>query len=802
MTPAAGGARGALDGLRILDLSTGPVGGVATTVLSDFGADVVKVEPPGGDRFRELAASPLWLRGKRSIVLDLASADGRERVGGLAAAADVLLVSGPPGRDADLGVPFAAMAAAHPALVQCHLTPWGPRGPYARLPGYDALLAAKSGRMRVFGRQRRGDAPGFSALPVAQHACAMGAVQGIAAALLEREATGRGQLVETSLLQGLLPYDLADLLFVQLADRGATDLPDLSAGDLPTLNYHPVRASDGRWIQCGNLMEHLFYAFLDALDLLPELLADERFEGAPGRWAAPVVEEVRDRILGRVAERTADEWMQIFRKNGNVAAEPFLTSEQALAHPDLVANGEIIRSDDPKLGALCQIGPMARLSETPGRIRGPAPEPGADVDEVLADWTPRAGPAGRGAPTRPGEPLHGLRVIDLSTIIAGPLGASMLADLGARVIKVEPISGDPSRAILPGGALATRMNGGKESLAVDLKSDEGRAILAELLTNADVVLHNFRPGVPERLGVGYEACRALNPRVIWAAVQGYGELGPDAGRPATHPVVGAATGGATWQAGPAVDAPCGDLAATREVARQLMRANEANPDPNTSSVLAAAVLLALLARERRGGDLGQRIDVSMLVANAWANADDFVDYAGKPSRPRLDLEILGFAPGYRLYAARTGWVVLAATREKEWCALAEAVGEPALLEPAGRSVDRLAALFATRDAESWERDLSAGGVACVRADGPGPGRFWAEDEHVRVLALNPVTRHAEHGDMLRWGPIVRVGGPAAACAPAPLTGEHTERILAELGRSGGEIAALRSAGTVGFPYPD
>ena len=120
--------------------------------------------------------------------------------------------------------------------------------------------------MKTFGRQLRGDAPGYSALPVAHHACAMGAVQGILAALLAREKSGRGQRVETSLLQGLLPYDLVDLLLVQLIDRGAIELPDPSAGDMPTLNYHPLRAKDGRWIQCGNLMEHLFYAFLDSID--------------------------------------------------------------------------------------------------------------------------------------------------------------------------------------------------------------------------------------------------------------------------------------------------------------------------------------------------------------------------------------------------------------------------------------------------------------------------------------------------------------------------------------------------------
>jgi len=794
-----------LDGIRVLDLGSGPVPGVATAVLADFGADVVKLEPPGGERFRTLAASPLWLRGKRSVVADLRGVAGRELARQLARACDVLVLSGPPQRAQHWQLAPSDLAALNPSAIHCQITPWGAHGALAGLPGAEAVVAARTGRMRTFGRQLRGDAPGFAALPVAQHACAMGAVQGIAAALIARARTGQRQRVETSLLQGLLPYDLVELLLVQLADRAGIAPPDTSGGDMPTLNYHPLLASDGRWIQCGNLLEHLFYAFLDAIELLPELLAEERFQSSPAQWSAETIEAARDRILLRVRERPASEWMEAFRKNGNVAAEPYLSAQQALAHPDLLANGEIVTLADPQRGPVRMIGPLARLSRTPARIARAAPEVGAHTSEVAAEWAAvlRAPKEGQRTPPPLAEssgegsvrPLEGILVLDFSTIIAGPLGASMLADLGARVIKVEPPSGDPSRALMPGGGLATRMNGGKESLAIDLKAPEGRALVRQLVVRADVLVHNFRKGVAERLGIGFEDCLALNPRLVWTSVSGYGPNGPDASRPATHPVVGAAMSGATLQAAAALALPCAELAELREAARQLMRANEANPDPNTSCVAASAILLGLLARER-GRAAGQRVDVSMLVANAWANADDFLDYAGKPERPAVDAELRGFAPGYRLYEAREGWVMLALLHESEWARLAGVLDDPALASPATRVASALEAHFRKRSAAEWEALLLPQQLGCVRADGPAPGRFWADDAHVRANGFVAPCRSTRHGKLLRWGALVHVNGCPAERVAAPECGEHTEALLAELGVPAEEAAALRAKGVV------
>ena len=324
-----------LEGIRVVDVTTGPVGGMATMVLADFGADVVKIEPPGGDRFRALAAAPLWLRGKRSVIADLTTDAGRDDVHRLVATADVLVVSGPPSRARRWGLDADAAIDRQPDLVHCSITGWGPSGPLAEVPGWDAAVSARSGRMMAFERQLRRGGPVYSAVPVAGHVAAHGAVQGIAAGLLARARGGGAQRVETSLLQGVLPFDLVELLLVEMAERSGIEAPNILAagGDLPTLNYHPVRARDGRWIQCGNLLEHLLMAFLDATELLRELLVDERFLTPIGTWDEATVDAARDMMLVRLQERPADEWMAIFRADGNVAAEPFLTTTEALAPP-------------------------------------------------------------------------------------------------------------------------------------------------------------------------------------------------------------------------------------------------------------------------------------------------------------------------------------------------------------------------------------------------------------------------------------------------------------------------------------
>ena len=808
-----------LQGVRVVDVTTGPVGGMATMVLADFGADVVKIERPGGDRFRAMPSAPLWLRGKRSAVLDLSTDHGLDDLHRLVRAADVLVVSGPPSRAHRWGIDADRARSLRADLVHCSITGWGPRGPLAELPGWEGAVAARSGRMMAFERQLRRGGPVFAAVPVASHIAAHGAVQGIAAALLARERGGGFQRVESSLLQGMLPFDLVELLLVEMVERSGREAPNITAagGDMPTLNYHPVRTKDGRWIQCGNLLEHLLMAFLDAIDLLGELLADDRFVAPLPEWDAATIDVARNRMLVRMQERTADEWMQIFRANGNVAAETFITTAEALHHPDVVANGDVVIIDDPEHGSVRTIGPVAQLSVTPAVIGVPAPIVGAHTAEVLAELTTsaerskasKAGAAGAAgaaaAAGSPGRPLEGVTVVEFATIIAAPLATSMLADLGATVTKVELLDGDPYRHLIAGGTTAAKTTAGKSSICIDLKAAEGRRIAQELAAQADVVVHNARPGVPERLGLGEQELRERNPRLIWVSVTGYGAGSPGADRPATHPCAGAATGGAAYQSGPALTAPCPTLDDVREISRQLIRANESNPDPCTAVVAAEAIVLALLARERHGA--GQAVFVNMLAANLFANADDAVEYAGKPARRAPDDELTGLRAGYRLYPTQDGWLFLAVDTDEEWQRCVQALDAQAIAdderfrtararaEHDSELSKRLAEVLIQSSADEWEERLVAARVAGVRADASTPGPFFARHEQMLANDFAPECMHARFGPHRRWGPVVRVDG-GAPLGPGVLAGEQTDEVLAGLGRSADEIAALRAARVV------
>lgn len=793
-----------LEGIRVLDVTSGPAGAQATTVLGDFGAQVLRIERPGGDPLRKHPASPFWFRGKQALTHDLATPLRAEHV----ASADVVVVDGTPAKLRARGLDAATLSADNPRLVHCTISGFGPTGPDAELPGFEGIVAARSGRMAAFDVQLDQNRPVFAAVQVGTHLASQGAVQGIIAALLQRERTGHADTVETSLLQAFTNFDLVDMLTRQLETRDGTPCTPLRlAHPMPTLNYHPVLTSDDSWIQCGNLLEHLFLSFLDTIDLLGELLTDERFHATPATWEPEAVEHARDRILTRIREHTVDEWMRRFEANGNVAAEPILTTEQALAHRDIV--GSLVSIDDPVHGTTTQIGPIADLSATPAAPRPaetapPRHEQANRASDREAAHVAPAAPAGH----TPGQPLAGITILDLSTIIAAPLAMSMLADLGARVIKVEPLSGDPFRQLLAEGLMAVKTNMGKESICIDLKSERGQSLIHRMVARADVLIHNFRGRVPAKLGIDSDTLHAINPGLVWAVVSGYSATSPSAGRPATHPVIGASTGGVAWQAGDALTHDCPTLADIRETARQIMAANEANPDPNTSAVAGSAVLLALLARERHENVNGQVVRIDMQTANAWANGDDFLDYEAKPTRPAVDAGHLGLHATYRLYPCSSGWVFLAAATDNWFERLCLAAGWDLALDPRfateqqrrAHDTELAAAIterLAERTASEWNSLFVAASVGCVRADGIDVGGFWANDPQVRANGWAPMTRHARFGQLRRWAPLCAVGGPNPDYRTAPLAGEHTDLLLTELGCSERAIAELRADNIVG-----
>ncbi len=808
------------EGLRVLDFTQGMAGSVATMVMSDFGAEVIKIEPPGGDPYRANPSSLLWNRGKKSVVLDLGTDAGRDHVRELAKTADVVIESFLPGDAEASGIGYETLSAVNPRLVYTSITAFGTRGPYARYRPYESLVSAKCGRYMAFAGQNDREGPNYGAVQVASHSAAMAAVRGTVAALMIRDRTGRGQHVETSLLRAITYYDLSQWVVWQMMITYPEDFPDdpTVVASRPTpIQYLPVRARDGRWLQLANLMERLFIAEIHAIGL-GHLLEEPRFAAAP-HLDDDALEEMRELILARMEERTADEWMDIFvNVEGDVAAEPFMTSSEALNHSQMVHNGSVTRVDDPTVGPMWQLGPAFRMDATPPAVQGPAPLLGQHTGDVLTELDGRAlsPDAARGrneAGEMPTHPLEGVTILDMSTVIAGPLTGSLMAEMGARVIRIETLAGDWMRGHYKGVA-ANRTMAGTQGLSIDLKTEDGQGILAKLLPRVDVVLHNMRPGAPERVGIGIDQVRALNPDAIYVYLGGYGSTGPHSHRPAMHPIGGAVGGGVMAQmsrgALPPDDAPM-SMDELRAASRQLGRANEVNPDPNTAMVTATAITMALYGRRRY--ETPQYVETTMIGANAYVNADDFYDYDGRTPRVTSDADGYGLGALHRLYRASDGWIFLSCPFDDEWRRLCAALDRPGLIDdPRFASADtrgsndealasELSAIFSAKPALEWEHLLTAVDVGCVQTEDRGMYFFFAEDPHVGENNLTVDVYHPRFGPFWRYAPVLEFSETSCVAGPGIVRGEHTLPILAELGYSETEAYRLRAAGVLDWEEP-
>jgi crotonobetainyl-CoA:carnitine CoA-transferase CaiB-like acyl-CoA transferase len=802
-----------LDGIRVIVTGSAAALDMAGMLLSDNGAEVIRVEPPGGDPRRTLPAWRLWNRGARSIVLDPSQDRDRAAADALVASADVLLEA--QGGAAGLGWSFDydELARGHPGLVHCTVTAFGRTGELSWLPPYDGVVEARSGASVDLGAALGRAGPACRARPNPSYATGNIIVQSVAAALLVRARDGRGQHIETSLYAGLLAFDFASALRRQ-SELGELDppLPPVTGAAGPFLPYLVVRCRDGQWMQITNNTPRLFRRWMEVIGLA-HIWDDPRWKGAPS-----AIPELADRvdlaylILDRMATRTFDEWLEVFLREG-LTGDRFLTTQQALDHPQVIHNGSVIDVDDPEVGPTRQLGPTIRFADSPGVVRGAAPRLDADREALLGTQ-----PAARARPGRPLErdstngpgPLAGMLVLDFATWLAGPFGTSLLADMGARVIKVESPAGDDARLFLGGRA---RTFQGKQSLAIDLKSEEGRAAVRRLVARADAVMHNMRGDAAARLGIDYETARELNPEIVYLYAGSYGSTGPGAGRAAFHPMMGALSGGALRQLGRGNEPPTADVTldpdARYEYSLRMIRANEASPDITGALGVATALSLGLLHRELTGR--GQYIETTMLASNLMLCSEDAIRYAGQPALPELDAGLRGTSALNRLYQTADGWLFLAAPTEPEWRALCAAVGRPAWVADAryrtaqerqrfdDQLVAELATALASRSAAEWEEKFAQAGVAGVRADASGGDDFFLSDPQ-------SVSNGFVVWDSYPGVPGYRRPGTASVMSLTPgvakvahLFGQDGADILTELGFDEPAIQAMVNGGVLVGP---
>jgi crotonobetainyl-CoA:carnitine CoA-transferase CaiB-like acyl-CoA transferase len=740
---------GILDGIRIVDLSDGIAGPVATLLLAEAGADVVAVEPPGGLRIRGDAGFHTWLRSKRSVVLDVEHPDDRVRLDQHLAAADVVVHNYGPTRARELGLDDATLAARHPQLIASSMLSWPANHPEADMPVDELLALARLGLLDE--QQGYRDGPIFLRCPIGSWCAShLGAI-GILARLIARERTDRAGPAHTSIAQGALVPTAMHWREVEHPS------PSLEIG-MPKAQTGATlfESGDGVWL---HLMGEPTKSplFRDALEQV-------RPEGQ--RNDPNVLFQMFDGWPEALMLHPSGEWLESFWAN-DVPVQPALAPGEIFTNEQALANDYVVELDHPELGHVAMAGSPITV-DPPTRVRSFAPALGAHTGEVFDEWKPRErSTAGASSTTELRWPLEGVKVVDAGGYLAGPLGPMMLADLGADVVKVEATGGEGMRYVEWAFFGCQR---GKRDVALDLKAPAARPAVEALLAQADIFHHNVRMPAARRLGLDEESVRAVNPEIIYCHTSSYGPVGPRADWPGFDQLFQASCG---WE---------------------VAGAGEGNPpmwhrfgfmDHLCAMGSVIAALLALYHRDRTGQT--QFAAGSLLGGGVLTCSETYLDPSGKTvAMPVLDHAQTGVAPGYRILPVADGWIAIAATTDDELAALCAVAGVDAAVDAADA--------LSTRTTHDALGALAAAGVPSTQVRLDQCESFFASPDN-DAAGMIARYRHIDYGDVRQPGAFWAFGDLDVRLDRAPPgLGEHTVEVLLEVGFDRAAIDELVASG--------
>lgn len=713
----------------MLDVGCRIGGQMLGMLLADQGAAVTRVvtaaqavPPP---------ESCVWNRGKRLVSLGATAP-----LAALIAASDIVITDDL-ARETRPGLDEASLRAARPDVISCDIP---------ALPGGVALDAAEAdalvGAMTAVHQPDHANAsPLYNALPLPSVLAATRAAAAVAAALAARDRDGAGRSVEVSLYEAML------LAWGRhLVKLGAQE----DIGVVPRLPLlRQYQCADGRYVQLhGNFETRWSRIFLQVAGH-PEYIA-EAAEIVRSGSADPTVQRTwLDRITAYMRTRPAAEWESQLNDAGGAAAMS-RTVEEWLVHEHARAAGIVV--------------------DVPGTPYGTMTQPGVAV--TVGGGAAREGPA-PAVTSRRALPLSGVRVLDLTILIAGPTCGRTLAELGAEVVKID----DPHR--VPSIHSWMDTNRGKRSLLLDLKATEGREVFWRLLETADVVVTNYRKGKLEKLGLGYDDLIRRRPNLVYASINAFGADGPWAGRAGWEQIVQAASGHQVRRGGrgrvPLVVTPwvC----------------------DYTAGLLAAfGVALAMHDRSRGGGP--RQVQTSLAASGALVQSRYFFDYPGY-ARAEIEAEALGESALSRLYEARDGWLYLDAAEPGAWGRLLR-VREFASLAAAEHRADlaeRIAAIFRTEAKAYWLSALADAGVAVVERRTLADLRDGRELWEKGLLVSRP---HEVYGSVRYVDTRLRWSDAAAPDLGAPRApGQDSRAVLRTFGYSDDEIERLIRGEVVG-----
>ncbi len=843
-----------LAGLRVVELATGVAGPYAAKLLADFGADVVKVEPPGGDPARREGArpgprpdperSPLFLHlnaNKRSVVADLATPEGADLVRALAARADLVVESHTPGALDALGIGPGALRAANPRLVVASVTPHGQTGPYAGLPGNDLTAYALGGPMLATGDPDR-EPMKLAGRIVEYHCGAVGALAALAAVAMA-EASGRGTHVDVSNVEtqaASIDRRAAMAIGWQFDGRigyraGGGRMGAIPAGIYPTDDGYCQIVFTPNWMP--RVADLLGDEDLIRTVSKPDWFDDDDFP-----------EQLNAAIFGWTMQRTKQETMEDAQRE-RLAITPVNSTTDVLADRHFRQRKFWQRWDHPAAGTYEAPGPQVRMADG-WRARRPAPLLGqhtAEVREELAGGFSRPEPnlvtlcrPGRQKVTKFGAvggdgpdprrlPLAGIRVIDLTVVWAGPLTTTLLADLGAEVIRLDNPNLFPTatRGAVPRprpghesdlGQLWGRFPGGragerpwnqpaafvshartKLGMTVDLRTELGRETFLELVDRADLVVENNSIRVLPSLGLGWDVLHERNPELVMLRLPLLGLDGPYAGYVGFGAHMEALCGYSSLRGYP-------DLDPTSLDPTYYM-------DPATGVVGAFAALAAL--RRRAATGVGELVEVAQAENLLQYIGEYLIDASmtGQPHETHGNRHPHRAPQGVYRCAGDDAWVALSVADDSQWTRLVEALGRPgwAVRNPTLAAEDGRRARHDELDRaiEGWTsaRPVDEVLAACRRAgvaaapvlDEPGlyADPHLAARQWFRPNSSDDVPEVLFPGHQWRWD------GPPMTWGPINMMGRDNDYVYRTvLGKDDGAMATLAAEGHLADGYRD
>lgn len=694
-------ADGPLDGLRVIDL-TDDSGRFATKLLTECGASVARVgRGASGPTMRSAETArrggllDWWYDGgKQRIDLDLDSDEGRSAFRRLADRADLIIETEPAGRLAGLGIDHADLVATNPQLVQVSLTPFGRTGPRAIWKTTDLVTAALGGVLSLSGLPDEPVNPwGRQSFNVGGFIAAISGLAGVRAA----KVTGAGQHIDVALHEAVCTT--IEQLFFQYWFDDVQAYPKVAPrqGSLHWIGAYVVVPAKSGWLM------------ITPAPNVPGLLqwmVDEGFEEVNALIGLPLEEVVADvpRLMKTVASFAAT-------KDANslfhAAQERHVSFGEVLSIAQVAENAQhnfrgFFRSIDWEGPPVRVPGPVARFHGTPAGAPAPPPDTSTDVDELLREWgAPPFSPAeaeNSSANYRTNElkkPLEGLRVVDLSHVLAGPFCTRLLGDLGADIIKFQTaeratIVNDPNHPYF------YVWNRSKRAVSLNMKDPRATDIARRIIEHADVVIENFSAGVLDRWGLSYEAVAAWNPSVVYLTMSGCGHEGPWSKLVTYAPTIHALSG-LTYLSNPPGRGDVGPGFSLNDHAAGLSAA--------------FSILAALEARERTG--TGQHVDISQMETGAYIIGPGVLDYLtnDREAQPVGNADPFGELSPNNCYPTSDGrWLAISCRDDEEWARLVAAIG----VDPASdrKEADVVVGRWASTVAAEAAQDLLQGvGVA-------------------------------------------------------------------------------------------